>query len=146
MAGRRRSSSSDSGHRQPFRVGSLRTHDRRSAANLSAFETCNTTIDGAGNVGQHASPVHSRASLKLIVEPGLYMLLRFQKAAGRGNYGTGNQAFSKCLRFLTIRDETPHTFAVYTVTDVAKRDVYRSYRAEISLIQSPLGHRIKGIA
>jgi hypothetical protein len=38
-------------------------------------------IDGAGDVGQHASPVHSRASLKLIVEPGLYMLLRFQKAA-----------------------------------------------------------------
>src|ERR1019366_3094511 len=60
-------------------------------------------IDGAGDVGQHASPVHSRASLNLIVEPGLYMLLRFQKAAGRGNYETGNQAFSKCLRFLTIR-------------------------------------------
>src|ERR1022692_1327452 len=62
-------------------------------------------IDGAGDVGQHASPVHSRASLKLIVEPGLYMLLSFQKAAGRGNYETGNQAFSKCLRFLTIRHE-----------------------------------------
>src|ERR1039458_1789622 len=31
------------------------------------------------------------------------MLLRFQRAAGRGNYETGNQAFSKCLRFLTIR-------------------------------------------
>src|ERR1017187_9976123 len=61
-------------------------------------------IDGAGDVGQHASPVHSRASLKLIVEPGLYMLLRFQKVAGRGNYETGNQAFSKRLRFLTIRD------------------------------------------
>src|ERR1039457_1286026 len=60
-------------------------------------------IDGAGDVGQHASPVPSRASLKLIVEPGLYMLLRFQKAAGRGNYETGNQAFSKRLRFLTIR-------------------------------------------
>jgi hypothetical protein len=43
-----------------------------------------------------------RASLKLIVEPRLYMLLRFQKAAGRGNHETGNQAFSKCLRFLTI--------------------------------------------
>src|SRR5664280_2207610 len=60
-------------------------------------------IDGAGDVGQHASPNHSRASLELIVEPGLYMLLRFQKAAGRGNYETGNQAFSKRLRFLTIR-------------------------------------------
>src|ERR1035441_2551161 len=31
------------------------------------------------------------------------MLLRFQKAAGRGNYEAGNQAFSKCLRFVTIR-------------------------------------------
>jgi len=27
-----------------FRLGSLRTHDRRSATNLSAFETCNTTL------------------------------------------------------------------------------------------------------
>ena len=34
----------------------------------------------------------------------VYMLLRFQKAAVRGNYETGNQAFSKRLRFLTIRD------------------------------------------
>src|ERR1039458_3666376 len=32
-----------------------------------------------------------------------YMLLRFQKAAVRGNYETGNQAFSMRLRFLTIR-------------------------------------------
>ena len=39
----------------------------------------------------------------LIVEPGLYMLLRFQRAAVRGNYETGNQAFSKRLRFLTTR-------------------------------------------
>src|SRR5271166_2880177 len=31
------------------------------------------------------------------------MLLRFQKAAVRGNYETGNQAFSMHLRFLTIR-------------------------------------------
>src|SRR5665811_548709 len=38
---------------------------------------------------------------------GLYMLLRFQKAAVRGNYETGNQAFSKRLRFLTIRDGIP---------------------------------------
>src|SRR5450759_1639505 len=43
MGGRRLSSSSDSVHRQPFRFGSLRTHDRHSATNLSAFETCNTT-------------------------------------------------------------------------------------------------------
>src|ERR1700730_3702948 len=34
---------------------------------------------------------------------GLYMCLRFQKAAIRGNYETGNQAFSMRLRFLTIR-------------------------------------------
>jgi putative transposase len=33
------------------------------------------------------------------------MLLRFQKAALRGNYETGNQAFSKRLRFLTIREQ-----------------------------------------
>src|ERR1035438_8017267 len=31
------------------------------------------------------------------------VLLRFQKAAVRGNYGTGNQAFSMRLRFLTTR-------------------------------------------
>src|ERR1039457_3505408 len=43
MGGRRLSSSTDSVHRQPFRLGSLRTHGRRSATNLSAFETCNTT-------------------------------------------------------------------------------------------------------
>src|ERR1035441_9820972 len=68
-------------------------------------------VYGSGDVSQHASPNHSRTSLKLIVEPGLYMLLRFQKAAGRGNYETGNQAFSKCFRFLTIRGggRTPQT-------------------------------------
>jgi len=32
------------------------------------------------------------------------MLLRFQKAAMRGNYETGNQVFSMRLRFLTIGD------------------------------------------
>jgi hypothetical protein len=63
-------------------------------------------VYGSGDVRKHASPNHARASLKLIVEPGLYMLLRFQKAAVRGNYETGNQAFSKRLRFLTIRDVT----------------------------------------
>jgi serine/threonine protein kinase len=57
------------------------------------------------HVGQHARPDHSRASLNLIFEPGLYMLLRFQKAVVRGNYDTGNQAFSMRLRFLTIRDQ-----------------------------------------
>src|ERR1022692_5032072 len=62
-------------------------------------------VYGSGDLRKHASPNHSRASLNLIVEPGLYMLLRFQKAAGRGNYETGNQAFSKRLRFLTIRQQ-----------------------------------------
>jgi putative transposase len=56
----------------------------------------------------HGDVDHSRASLKLIVEPGLYMLLRFQKAAGRGNYETGNRAFSKRLRFLTTREHVEY--------------------------------------
>ena len=57
---------------------------------------------------------HSGASLNLIVEPGLYMLLRFQKAAVRENYETENQAFSKRLRFLTIRDPTIPAALVWT--------------------------------
>src|SRR2546421_9183487 len=36
-------------------------------------------VYGSGDVSKHASPNHSRASLNLIVEPRLYMLLRFQK-------------------------------------------------------------------
>jgi len=44
MGGRRGSSSADSVHRQSFRFGSLRTHYRQSQTNLSAFETCNTTL------------------------------------------------------------------------------------------------------
>jgi hypothetical protein len=40
------------------------------------------------------------------VESGLYMLLRFQKAAVRGNYETGNPAFSMHSIFLTIREIT----------------------------------------
>jgi hypothetical protein len=62
-------------------------------------------VYGSGDVSKHASPNHSRASLDLIVEPGLYTLLRFQKPAVRGNYETGNQAFSMRLRFLTMRDD-----------------------------------------
>jgi hypothetical protein len=38
------------------------------------------------------------------------MLLRFQKPAVRGNYATGNQAFSMPLRFLAIRDERLRRF------------------------------------
>ena len=55
-------------------------------------------------VGQHVRPKHSRASLNLIVDPDCYILLRFQRAVVRGNYETGNQAFSMRLRFLIIRD------------------------------------------
>src|SRR5205823_4741933 len=40
-------------------------------------------IDCSADIGEQARPKHSRASLDLIVEPGLYMLLRFQKAAVR---------------------------------------------------------------
>jgi hypothetical protein len=43
MGGKRLPSSPDSVHRQPFRSVNLRTNDRRSATNLSAFESCNTT-------------------------------------------------------------------------------------------------------
>src|ERR1019366_3288649 len=60
-------------------------------------------VYGSGDLRKHASPNHSRASLNLIVEPGLYMLLSFRKQAVRENYETGNQAFSMRLRFLTIR-------------------------------------------
>jgi hypothetical protein len=59
-------------------------------------------VYGSGDVSKHANPNHSRASLNF-VEPGLYMLLRLQKAAARGNYETGYQAVSMHLRFLTIR-------------------------------------------
>jgi hypothetical protein len=82
---------------------------------------CRPYRDGEENNPQRLGEAASRAfsnrsniltirhSLKLIVEPGLYMLLRFQKAAGRGNYETRNQAFSKCLRFLTIRPPASKT-------------------------------------
>src|SRR6266849_5252977 len=60
-------------------------------------------IDCSGDISEQPHPEHSRASLNLIVEPGLYMLLRFQKPAVRENCETGNQASSMRLRFLTIR-------------------------------------------
>jgi hypothetical protein len=74
-------------------------------------------IDHSSDVGQHARPDHSRASLNLIFEPGLYMLLRFQKAVVRGNYDTGNQAFSMRLRFLTIRVLNSATMPKYKIGD-----------------------------
>ena len=54
--GRRQSCSSDSVHREPFQLGSLTTHDRRSATNLPAFETCHTTIKSV----LQAAPVRPR--------------------------------------------------------------------------------------
>jgi len=49
-------------------------------------------------------PKSFQSLLNWIVESGLYVLLRFEKEAVRGNYETGNQAFSMPLRFLTTRD------------------------------------------
>src|SRR6266576_1454020 len=60
-------------------------------------------VYGSGDVSKHASPNHSRASLDLIVEPGLYMLWRFQKPAVPENCEAGNQAFSMRARCLTVR-------------------------------------------
>jgi hypothetical protein len=59
-------------------------------------------VYGSGDVIKHASPNHSRASLNLIVEPGLYMRLMFQKAV-RGNCETGNQAFSMRVRITAFQ-------------------------------------------
>src|SRR6516162_77263 len=59
--------STDSVHPQPFWVGSLRTHDRRSATNLSAFETCNTTewrMQSTVGRGSPAPPYAAHAGLR----------------------------------------------------------------------------------
>src|ERR1039458_6490011 len=48
---------------------------------------------------------HSRRRIATMTASQTRVLLRFQKAAVRGNYETGNQAFSMRLRFLTTRDE-----------------------------------------
>src|ERR1017187_10863063 len=69
------------------------------------------------------------------------MLLRFQKAAVRGNYETGNQAFSKRLRFLTIRvgsgsrtsEATGNRRTSMRATgkpfNIGKEQVYEAYKA-----------------
>src|ERR1017187_7263857 len=62
-------------------------------------------VYGSGDLRKHASPNHSRASLNLIVEPGLYMLLSSQKASCARKYETGSKAFSIRFRFLTIRQQ-----------------------------------------
>src|SRR6266480_109826 len=49
------------------------------------------------------STIKFRASLNLIVEPRLYMLLRFQKPAVRENCATGDQALS-----MRLRSHQPH--------------------------------------
>ncbi len=54
------------------------------------------------------------------------MLLRFQKAAARGNYETGNQAFSKRLRFLTTRGSATHDVAI----EIAKRGRFINHRID----------------
>src|SRR5205823_13214663 len=51
--------------------------------------------------------IPNRTTTSNLLEPGLYMLLRFQKPAVRKNCETGNQAFSIRLRFLTIRGIPP---------------------------------------
>jgi hypothetical protein len=51
---------------------------RFSAARYS-FLSSKFLVYGSGDVSKHASPNHSRASLNLIVEPGLYLLLRFSE-------------------------------------------------------------------
>src|SRR5271165_7152100 len=70
MGSRRGSCSSDSVHRQPLRLGGLRTHDRSLATNLSAFETCNTTVffiyaDVDENVAVKAAKINKRKSRKM---------------------------------------------------------------------------------
>jgi len=57
-------------------------------------------IDCSADIGERARPKYFRASLNLTFEPGLNMLLRFQ----RENCEIGNQAFSMPLRFLTTGD------------------------------------------
>jgi hypothetical protein len=54
-------------------------------------------------------PIHSRASFNWIVEPGLYLLLRFQKMLCEKIMRFRRPTFSMCLKFLTARD---HGFAI----------------------------------
>ena len=49
------------------------------------------------------------------------MLLRFQKAAVLGNYETGNQAFSKRLRFLTTREQIAQFRLMIKSADAARQ-------------------------
>jgi hypothetical protein len=65
-------------------------------------------VYGSGDVSKHANPNHSRASLNF-VEPGLYVLLRLQKAVAQGSYEIGNQAVSMHLRFLTSGQSAPRS-------------------------------------
>src|SRR4029077_14025535 len=74
--------------------------------NLIQFNSCGILF------GSVTSAMMNRTIPARVIssKPDYYMLLRFQKAAVRGNYETGNQAFSMHLRFLTIRGtRTPVT-------------------------------------
>jgi hypothetical protein len=68
-------------------------------------------VDGSGDVSKHASPNHSRASLSLIVEPGLYMLLRFSE--------------SGCARRLWERK--PSLFNAFEILDPTSTENGRSF-------------------
>jgi len=59
------------------------------------------------------------------------MLLRFQRAAVRGNYETGNQAFSMRLRFLTIGGQRLPVFRLRS--DVLANKESPSTRSAISV-------------
>jgi hypothetical protein len=58
-------------------------------------------VYGSGDVSKHASPNHSRASANLIVESGLYRLLRFQKSSCAGK----------------LRDRKPSLFNAFEIFD-----------------------------
>ncbi len=48
--------------------------------------------------------IHSRASFNWIVEPGLYLLLKFQKMLCAEIMSSEHHGFLTCSRFLTTRD------------------------------------------
>jgi len=64
--------------------------------NLIQFDSCGILF------GSVTSAMMNRTIPARVIssKPDYYMLLRFQKAAVRGNYETGNQAFSMHLGFL----------------------------------------------
>ena len=65
------------------------------------------------------------------------MLLRFQKAVVRGNYDTGNQAFSMRLRFLTMRGFQHNAALLHAGRQVSMPSVSASWKSLISKVFSP---------